>query len=400
MAKKRRLSPQSVYDEAAVQAAFAEAGIKDVHVATLYKHLTRFPDAAWDSIPAGFPKAAVSVLEKDFVRTTSKVVEAQHSSDGETSKLLLELQDGLTVEAVIMHYDTSDIVQAGDEADSMISTGGSRATLCVSSEVGCQMGCTFCATGTMGLKGDLTAGEIVEQLVHARTLAPIRNVVFMGMGEPLNNYNAVRPAVSMMTDGRYFGLRRSAVTVSTVGVIPRILQLADDLPGVSLALSLHAPNQELRKSIVPSAAAYKLDKLMAAIETYQQRTRQKVFLEYVMLRGVNDNPEQAHELGALLRGRNVVQNLIPWNPIYSPTISFEAPGPERTLEFQRILRQEYGVPTTIRREKGQDISGACGQLVVETSQRCGGGGGGAAALDRPLTDIEEVGKRRTLVPAV
>lgn len=399
-ARKRVLSPQSVYDEPAISAAFSAAGVKDLHLASLYKHLAANPDIAWADVPS-LPKAAVAVLEGGFVRSTSTVVHTQHSRDGETCKMLLRLQDGLTVESVIMFYDTSEAgVIAGDGGDSESSrgTGGARATLCVSSEVGCQMGCTFCATGTMGLKGDLTAGEIVEQLVHARALSPIRNVVFMGMGEPMNNYDAVRAAVAMMTHNSWFRLRRSCVTVSTVGVIPRILQLADDLPGVSLALSLHAPNQALRRTLVPSAAAYPLERLMAAVATYQDRTRQKVFVEYVMLRGVNDGEGEAHQLGALLQGRAMVLNLIPWNPIYSPEISFEAPGPERTLIFQDIIRKQYGVPTTIRKEKGQDISGACGQLVVEhdaaNAVKSERGCSSATPTDfasAPLADIEEVG---------
>jgi adenine C2-methylase RlmN of 23S rRNA A2503 and tRNA A37 len=197
------------------------------------------------------------------------------------------------------------------------------------------------------------------------------------MGEPLNNYDAVRSAVSLMTDARVFALRRRCVTVSTVGVIPRLVQLADDLPGVSLALSLHAPTQELRRRIVPSARAYPLDKLMAAVDTYQEKTRQRVFVEYVML-GPDFNclPEHAAQLGALLGSRDVVVNLIPWNPILSPGMAFAAPAPGATAEFQRVLRQDFGVPSTVRQEKGQDVGAACGQLVLEQGGRqCGGGGG-------------------------
>lgn len=407
-ARKRVLSPQSIYDEAAVSEAFSAAGVKDLHVTSLYKHLAADPDIPYAAIP-GLPKAALVVLESGFVRNTISVIHTEHSRDGETCKLLLRLQDGLTIESVIMFYDTSEAgVIAGDsgDTDSSRTTGGARATLCVSSEVGCAMGCTFCATGTMGLKGDLTAGEIVEQLVHARVLTPIRNVVFMGMGEPLNNYDAVRSSVAMMTHNSWFRLRRSCVTVSTVGVIPRILQLADDLPGVSLALSLHAPNQALRRTLVPSAAAHPLERLMAAIATYQDRTRQKVFVEYVMLRGVNDGEGEAHQLGALLEGRTVVLNLIPWNPIYSPDISFEAPGMERTLAFQDIIRKQYSVPTTIRKEKGQDISGACGQLVVEHAAAANDAKSNKGLLSAAkhavslLADIEEVGGGHTAKPPI
>lgn len=385
MVKKRRLSPKSVWDEADLRAAFQEAGIKESHIRRLYRHLVTHPEATWHDVP-DLPKAAGALLDKEFLRSTSVVEKAQTSSDGSTCKLLVRLQDGMQVEAVVMTYEKD----GGDEEseDGHAVLGQQRSTLCVSSQVGCQMGCTFCATGTMGLKGDLTAGEIVEQLLHAQRVTRIKNVVFMGMGEPLNNYEAVRSATSMMIDPALFSLRRSKVTISTVGIVPRILQLVEDLPGVSLALSLHAPNQELRQSIVPSARAYKLDKLMAAIDTYREKTGQKIFVEYVMLNRVNDAPETAHELGQLLRGKNMILNLIPWNPVYSPDISFDAPGAERVGAFQRIVREEYGVFCTVRQEMGQDISGACGQLVVEQ-----GGAGCGGQVTGKAADIEELGKR-------
>jgi adenine C2-methylase RlmN of 23S rRNA A2503 and tRNA A37 len=154
-----------------------------------------------------------------------------------------------------------------------------------------------------------------------------------------------------------FGLSKRHITVSTVGVIPRIRSMATDMPGVSLALSLHAPNQELRKQIVPSARAYPLHKLLQAVQDYQTATQQRVFVEYVMLAGVNDGLEQAHELGQLLQHRDVVLNLIPWNPVYSPDFEFKAPVEGQVAEFQGVVRGQYGVHCTVRQEKGQDISG-------------------------------------------
>ncbi|KAG2482924.1 hypothetical protein HYH03_018202 [Edaphochlamys debaryana] len=481
MAPPRKLSPNSVWDSSAVLAAFEEEGIKPLHAHRIWGHLIRHPEATWHDVP-DVPKATLALLDRYFVKFTSKVVKCQNSSDGTTTKLLVQLQDGMQVEAVVMTYESTSrdpqvLARAGPEVDPHLpidhcavaddddnddddvfhdateygdhgpdhgpdgaradatadatangtgageeegrpaaraegdestepsssapsSTAGGpngagagpgrargraaaaalvnrlrkRSTLCVSSQVGCQMGCTFCATGTMGLKGNLTAGEIIEQMVHARGVAAIRNVVFMGMGEPLNNYEPVRAAVAMMTDSKGFGLKRRHVTVSTVGVIPRIKQLAEDLPGVSLALSLHAPTQELRSTIVPSARAFKLPALMEAVRHYQRTSSQRVFYEYVMLSGVNDGEEQAHELGKLLKGDDVVVNLIPWNPIYQPEGPFfEAPRDGSVGKFQNILRFEYGLHTTVRQEMGQDISGACGQLVVE-SGGCGGGG--------------------------
>ncbi|KFM24282.1 Dual-specificity RNA methyltransferase RlmN 1 [Auxenochlorella protothecoides] len=326
MPKKRVLSPQSVWDEPALRLAFDRAGVKALHLPPLYRHLLRHPDASWSDVP-DLPRAAVDLLTRDFAAHTTTLVHAQTSGGGDATKLLVRLQDGLQVEAVIMH------------------------------EVGCAMACTFCATGTMGLSADLTAGEIVEQLVHARRQHPIRNVVFMGMGEPLNNYVAVRAAILTMVDPASFALRRSAVTLSTVGVAPRIRQLAADLPGVSLALSLHAPTQELRAAIVPSARAYPLDRLMAAVAEYQAASGQRVFVEYVLLGEANCRAEHAHALGALLSGRNVVVNLIPWNPILSPAMDFRGPAPGQAVEFAVVLREQYGLPTTIRQEKGQASEG-------------------------------------------
>ena len=296
--------------------------------------------------------------------------------------------------------------------------GGRRATVCVSSQVGCAMACQFCATGTMGLVGDLTGGEIVEQLDWAAAVlrkagepGP-RNVVFMGMGEPLNNYRAVRAAAALMTDPARWALRRSAVTISTVGVIPRMLDLARDLPGVSLALSLHAPTQEGRAAIVPSARAYPLPKLMAAVDSYQAMTGQKVFCEYVLLAGVNDGPEDAAALAALLgspdrHAAGLHLNVIPWNPVFgaeegedaakaddtpAAPVSYAAPAPGAVDAFAATIRAA-GVSVTVRAEKGQDISGACGQLVVQQQQAAAGGGKGGCGTKAAAADMED------LVPA-
>lgn len=312
---------------------------------------------------------------------TTSVVDVKRSSDGETLKLLIELQDGLRIESVIMFYDTSKRwpAETGQKAGIPPERRGNnagrlRATLCVSSEVGCAMGCTFCATGTMSLTADLTGGEIVEQLVHALKYVPrdvLQGIVFMGMGEPLNNYISVKSAVKSFTHGTSFAFRHRKITVSTVGVIHRMKQLADDLPKVSLALSLHAPSQELRQKIVPSAKAYRLEKILAALEEYQQKTSNRVFIEYVFLGpAVNCLPEHAHQLGRLLEGRDVVINLIKWNPILSPAIPFGAPPQGAVQAFSRILKWEYGLPVTVRQEKGQDVSAACGQLVLEHGVRC------------------------------
>nr|XP_024393400.1 uncharacterized protein LOC112290851 isoform X2 [Physcomitrium patens]XP_024393401.1 uncharacterized protein LOC112290851 isoform X2 [Physcomitrium patens] len=312
------------------------------------------------------------MIKEKFKTLTSQVKDQETSADGTTTKLLIQLQGGQSVEAVIMRHDAGAGKYAGGPRQ-----GGSRATLCVSSQVGCQMGCTFCATGTMGLKGNLSAGEIVEQLVHASQVTPIRNIVFMGMGEPLNNYKSVVEGIQIMT-GRCFGLSPSHITVSTVGVIPRILSIANDLPGVNLALSLHAPTQELRCQIVPTAKAYPLHKLMAALNSYQTISRRRVLVEYVMLAGINDSDEVAHQLGTLLKDHNVTLNLIPYNPATSS--DYKPTSQEDLTRFQKILRGVHGVRTTIRQEMGQDIAGACGQLVISQSVK----------QSPKLTDIEDM----------
>lgn len=188
----------------------------------------------------------------------------------------------------------------------------------------------------------------------------------------------------MMIDPDIFALRRRSVTISTVGVIPRIRSLSEDLPGVSLALSLHAPNQELRQQIVPSARAYKLDKLISAIDAYQAFTGQRVFVEYVMLGpDVNCRAEHAHQMGKLLQGKDVVVNLIPWNPILSPAMDFKAPPDGVTAQFQSILKEYYSLPSTIRQEKGQDVNAACGQLALTKSAACDG-------MPKKEIDIEDM----------
>jgi adenine C2-methylase RlmN of 23S rRNA A2503 and tRNA A37 len=280
---------------------------------------------------------------------------------------------------------------------------GGRNTLCVSSQVGCKMGCTFCATGTLGELGNLTSGEILEQVAHARRFAAakgngetdavafraaeasaaVTNVVFMGMGEPLNNYDAVCASLGLLSDARGFAVAPSRVTVSTVGVVPKMLALARDSPEVRLALSLHAPNQALREKIVPTATAYPLPKIMAALDAYLAagtRARTRAMIEYCVLGGVNDEEAHAFELGELLRGRDVIVNLIPFNPTDTP-MGHTPPTREAVQAMAAVLAgPPFGLRTTVRKEMGQDIAGACGQLALDKggarrSFAAGGAGG-------------------------
>jgi sorting nexin-8 len=320
----------------------------------LWREFLRNPDIDFASIPE-FPKRIAVLLDDEFARISSSVKTAQTSADG-TVKLLIQLQDGHEIESVIIdHTKRADKKESG------------RLTLCVSSQVGCAMKCGFCATGTLGLSGNLLAGEILEQLWHANQIRPgITNIVFMGMGEPLENYENVVSAIKGITDTYRFGIGDNSVTVSTVGVIENMYRLMKDCPSVNLALSLHAPTQALREKIVPTAKAWPMDKLMAAVEFYNRNQKFKgkkkgrIMMEYVVIKGENDSQECAHQLGALLTGKNCMVNLIPFNPF--PGNNFQEPS-EETLDTMVDIVCSYNVVTIKRKHHGRDIAGACGQLA-------------------------------------
>jgi adenine C2-methylase RlmN of 23S rRNA A2503 and tRNA A37 len=294
-----------------------------------------------------------------FCLLTTRIAVEETSGDGSTTKLIVELQDGHRVEAVIIRH------LKGRRAEGKKGMG---ATLCISSQVGCKMGCTFCATGTMGELGNLTTGEIVEQVAHARRIEPrVRNIVFMGMGEPLNNYDAVVDAIRCVSQNENqmgFNIPCPKICVSTVGVIPNIYRFSEDCPTVSMALSLHAPTQEIRKKIVPTATAYPLDELMRCLDDYLAKSeKNSMLVEYCVLKGINDTKECARLLGELLGGKKVVLNFIPYNPT-DVIAGHERPDMEDIQAMNTILREDYGMTTTVRQEMGSDIAGACGQLAI------------------------------------
>jgi 23S rRNA (adenine2503-C2)-methyltransferase len=288
-----------------------------------------------------------------------------HSNDGFTRKYLLALTDGRRIETVLMRY-----------------TG--RVTACVSSQAGCAMGCVFCATGQMGFVRHLTAGEIVAQAMHIdATLAAtgpdaalaqaadssphgrherLRNIVLMGMGEPLHNYDAVLRAVDILRDSSGLSLAARRITVSTVGVIPGIIRLADEGRPVNLAVSLHGATQEERAALVPAARKWPLTALMDACRYYIAKQQRRIFYEWTLIEGKNDSPENAHAVGRLLQGQYAQVNLIPLNPTAGyggvPT------GQEAARRFQTILA-EYALPSTVRQRRGIDIAAGCGQLAAE-----------------------------------
>ena len=279
------------------------------------------------------------------------------SADGSTTKALLRLADGNTVETVLMRYDES-------------GHGRARTTVCVSTQVGCAMACVFCATGQQGFLRHLGTGEIVAQVLHfARELAPqgerITNLVFMGMGEPLANYHHTLASIRSLMHPEQFGLGARHMTLSTVGLVPAIKRFAGEGLQVGLALSLHAPDDELRRTLVPTTRAT-IDELLAAAQQWARATGRRFSVEYALVDGVNDTPEQARLLARRLRGLSCHVNLIPVNP----TANAATPRSRRprVLAFERELR-ERGVNVTVRVEKGIDIAAGCGQLRGETEGR-------------------------------
>ncbi len=269
-------------------------------------------------------------------------------------------------------------VGAGNAVEAVFIPEANRGTLCVSSQAGCAVGCRFCSTGHQGFSRNLTTGEIVGQLWFAEYqlrgrlgLAPneraIDNVVMMGMGEPLQNYAALVPALRVMLDDHAYGLSRRRVTVSTSGVVPMIDRLREDCP-VALAVSLHAPNDALRDTLVPLNRKYPLHELLDACGRYLDAApRDFITFEYCMLDGVNDTPEHARELVALVRHRiSCKLNLIPFNPF--PESGLTRSSRERVLAFAQVL-QDAGIVTTVRKTRGDDIAAACGQLAGEVQDR-------------------------------
>ncbi|EWM27564.1 radical sam domain-containing protein [Nannochloropsis gaditana] len=381
MVKARKLSPLPVFDEASVRTFLEERGIKQLHARQLWKviiknrpkTLQEADGLAKLEMGKQLPTGMVAELAEHFVLTTSRVVEKHVSGDG-TVKLLVELQDGQRVEAVIIRHE-------------------GRNTLCVSSQIGCQMGCSFCATGTMGIKGNLLGGEILEQLYHASGVASIRNIVFMGMGEPLQNYDAVMDAVRGMTDVKRFRLSHHQVTISTVGIVHAIKRMTADFPQLNLALSLHAPSQALRQQIVPSAKAFPIEKLLAVCLEHTRVSKKPLFVEYVLLKGVNDRPEHARELGQLLVGASVIVNLIPYNPT-DVAMDFETPEDDDVDTFYTVLAHDYKLLTTVRVHHGREIGGACGQLALTQPGKGESAGPKGAPAVNDIEDLMDGGGRR------
>ncbi|WP_243310842.1 23S rRNA (adenine(2503)-C(2))-methyltransferase RlmN [Fundidesulfovibrio agrisoli] len=290
-------------------------------------------------------------LEESSCIVLPRVAKRLQSSDG-TVKFVLELADGAQIETVLIPEKT-------------------HITQCLSSQAGCAMGCTFCSTGTMGLKRNLTHGEILGQILLARadleasgSALRLRNLVFMGMGEPLLNFEHLVNALESLRHPQGLDISTRRITVSTVGIVPGILEFGRTGLG-SLAVSLHAPTQELRARLMPKAARLPLDKLMEILRQYPLAHREKLTFEYVLLGGVNDRAEHARELVRLMSHVKGKVNLIAYNP--SPGLPYEAPDPADVEAFQKIL-WDKSVTVTLRKSKGKDIFAACGQLVTASER--------------------------------
>jgi 23S rRNA (adenine2503-C2)-methyltransferase len=290
------------------------------------------------------PKGLRSELDAAFDFYRTKTIATQHSEDG-TQKLLLQLPDGGRIECVLLR-------------------DGPRRSICVSSQVGCAMGCVFCASGLDGVERNLTRGEILEQMLKLQRLLPaeerLSHIVMMGMGEPLANLPRVLDALSVAKDSEIgLGISPRRITISTVGLPQSIDKLAEDKSPYHLAISLHAPNDTLRNQLVPVNKKIGIESILEAADRYFDATGRRLTFEYVLLKDLNDSQQCAEQLVKLLRGRTAMLNVIPYNPV--PGLPYETPTAEMIHQFRRIL-MEAGINVMFRQRKGDDIQAACGQL--------------------------------------
>lgn len=366
----------------------AEKKLPRFRAKQIYQAVTKNLISNW-SEAIELPKDWQETLQNELPISTLRLEKKLEASNGNSIKIAFETHDNLVIESVLMRHE------------------GERNTVCVSTQVGCPMNCGFCATGKMGFTRNLTAEEIVDQVLEfARLLKnrrptsgnfltsdvcseKITNVVFMGMGEPFLNYENVIAAIKILNDSQGFNLGIRHMTISTSGIVPGILKFADENAQANLAISLHAPNNEIRNQIMPVNQQHPLEKLLPAVSEYMEKTGRKVFFEYILLRGINDSTESIEEMISLMRKyfsdqmRLVHVNLIEYNPVSvgteiptgttkkaltkvgvgpsDPTQKFEAPSHERTREIFDYL-QKNKILSTIRYRFGDDISAACGQL--------------------------------------
>jgi len=340
--------PESLYDLSidALAARFAEWGEPAYRATQLYGWVYKRLAAGYDEM-SDLPAALRARLEAEIPLEALLPDRELVSDDDQTVKTLYHTRDGQYIETVLMYYPD-------------------RVTVCVSCQVGCAVGCVFCATGLGGLKRNLSAGEIVAQVVDAARAARSRgrvltNGVMMGMGEPFHNYAATMAFVGILHNPKGLNMGARRITISTSGVVPRIDALAAEPYQVNLAVSLHAPTDELRSALMPINRRYPIAELLAACRRYGDRTGRRVSFEYALMAGDNDDAEIAQDLGGLLRRSGVLchVNLIPLNPVQD--LRYERPKAESIEHFAETLRAT-GIPTTVRYSRGVEIAAACGQL--------------------------------------
>jgi 23S rRNA (adenine2503-C2)-methyltransferase len=332
-------------DFTALEALFAGWGIAPIHARTVWRWLYRHIPADFTNLPEMLLHSLPARLRAETTLEFPAVVDSQIAADGSTRKDLLQLADGERVEVVIMRYRH-------------------RHSACISTQVGCACDCRFCATGQMGFVRQLTAAEIVAQVLHAqRTLAAdgqsLTNFVLMGMGEPLLNYDNTLDALHRVCDPRGMGFVERRITLSTVGIVPGISRLTEEPLRINLAVSLHAATDAVRNTLLPVNRRYPLDDLCSALKTYTETTQRRVMLEWVMIDGVNDTREQAEALVTRFDGIPVHVNVIQLNP--TPEFDAQPAAPEAVDAFSAIL-DRAGIPHTMRQRRGAPIAAACGQL--------------------------------------
>jgi 23S rRNA (adenine2503-C2)-methyltransferase len=303
---------------------------------------------------SNLPACLRQSLAAMFVLNAVRALRTRQATDT-TEKFLFELHDGALIETVLI------------PATPGLTSRSDRHTVCVSTQVGCAYGCKFCASGLDGVKRNLTAAEIVDQVLHVQTLSgqPVNNIVVMGMGEPLANYDNLMRALRIINAPWAMGIGARKITVSTVGLAPRIKLLADDPLQIRLAVSLHGATDEVRGRIMPVNRKYPLNELLAACDYYVHTKHRMLSLEYILIEDINDALDQAQKLGAIARRLHAKVNLIPYNPVAG--LPWKRPSRDRCKMFQHTVRSR-GVTVTLRIEKGADINAACGQLRLQTRE--------------------------------
>ncbi len=329
-----------------LKAYFTEIGEKSYRAEEIFRAIYNNKIFNFHDITT-LPKTLRDALDNQFFITSSEVISKQKSSDS-SIKFLIKFPDSSLVETVLIRETAH---------------GKTRNTLCLSSQVGCAMKCKFCATGQMGFIRNLTTGEIIEQFLLVEKMAgKVNNIVFMGMGEPLANYENVKKAIKIITDPKGRGLGKRKIVISTSGIIDKIYKLADEISSVRLAISLHAATQKKRDYLMPGLRKYKISDLFEALKYYNRKTGNTITIEYLLIKDVNDDYKDAKDLIKLLRNLKFVKvNLIHFNQVAH--IDFKPSNREKA--FAEILRKN-GVTVTIRHSKGEEIAAACGQLATNT----------------------------------